>query len=136
MFMKKVLSFIVLCLIAISVMAQTKVNDYVEVMYFHGKQRCATCLAIEQHVREVVERNFAMEKKKDKVRFKVVDISTPDGGRLAKDYRVAWASLYISRWRNGKETRSDMTKFAFKNARMNTDVFKKGVKRKISELLK
>lgn len=28
-------------------------GDRVEVMYFHGKQRCITCRSIEQQVREV-----------------------------------------------------------------------------------
>ena len=44
-------------------LAQTRVRDHVEVMYFHGKQRCATCMAIEKYAREVVEKDFANEKK-------------------------------------------------------------------------
>lgn len=34
-------------------------GDCVEVLYFHGKQRCATCIAIERNTREVLEKEFA-----------------------------------------------------------------------------
>ncbi|MGN0310413.1 MAG: nitrophenyl compound nitroreductase subunit ArsF family protein [Bacteroides sp.] len=123
-------------LFALMAGAQTKVNDHVEVMYFHGKQRCMTCMAIEKHAREVVEKDFAHEKKSGNVVFRVVDISTDEGAKIAKDYRVTWSSLYVNGWKNGKEMRNDMTQFAFKNARNHTDEFKKGVSGKIKELMK
>lgn len=33
-------------------------GDRVEVIYFHGKQRCVTCRAIEQLTNEVLEATF------------------------------------------------------------------------------
>lgn len=43
---------------------QTKpAKDYVEVLLFHGKQRCITCRAIEQHAKELVESKFAEQMK-------------------------------------------------------------------------
>lgn len=123
-------------LFAVMVLAQTNMRDRVEVLYFHGKQRCATCMAIEKHAREVVEKDFANEKKSGKVVFRVVDISTPEGAKIAKDYRVTWSSLYVNGWKNGKEKRNDMTQFAFKNARSKSDEFKKGVSGKIKEQMK
>ena len=123
-------------LFAMMALAQTKVKDHVEVMYFHGKQRCVTCMAIEKYAKEVVEKDFADEKKSGKVVFKVVDISTDEGAKIAKNYRVTWSSLYVNGWKKGKEKRNDMTQFAFKNARKHTDDFKKGVSGKIKELLK
>lgn len=126
----------VLSLFAMMALAQTKVRDHVEVMYFHGKQRCATCMAIEKYAREVVEKDFANEKKNGRVVFKTVDISTDEGEKIARKYRVTWSSLYVNGWKNGKEKRNDMTKFAFKNARKNTEEFKKGVGGKIKSLIK
>ncbi|MGN0221707.1 MAG: nitrophenyl compound nitroreductase subunit ArsF family protein [Prevotella sp.] len=123
-------------LFAMVALAQTNAKDRVEVMYFHGKQRCITCMAVEKYAREVVEKDFANEKKSGKVVFKVVDISTDEGARIAKDYRVTWSSLYVNGWKNGKERRNDMTQFAFKNARNNADKFKKGVSGKIKALMK
>ena len=134
--MKRSLTLTVICLLATIAMAQTKVKDHVEVVYFHGKQRCVTCMAIEKHAREVVEKDFAKEKKNGKVVFKIVDISTAEGGKAAKDYRVSWSSLFVNGWKDGKEKRNDMTQFAFKNARKNTDEFKRGVGDKIKEMMK
>ena len=134
--MKRNLLFVVVSLFAMVSLAQTKVKDHVEVMYFHGKQRCVTCVAIEKHAREVVEKDFADERRNGKVVFKVIDMSTAEGAKIAKDYRVTWSSLYVNSWKDGKEKRNDMTQFAFKNARNNSDEFKKGVSVKIKEMVK
>ena len=134
--MKRKLLFALMSLLAMTALAQTRVGDHVEVMYFHGKQRCATCMAIEKYAREVVEKDFANEKKKGKVVFRIVDISTDEGEKIAKKYRVTWSSLFVNGWKAGKEKRNDMTQFAFKNARKNSDEFKRGVSGKIKELMK
>lgn len=134
--MKRKLLFALMSLLAMTALAQTRVRDHVEVMYFHGKQRCATCMAIEKYSREVVEKDFANEKKNGKVVFKIVDISTDEGKKTARKYRVTWSSLFVNGWKAGKEKRNDMTQFAFKNARKNSDEFKRGVSGKIKELMK
>lgn len=135
--MKRILSIVLVCLFVIVGMAQAETkSDGVEVIYFHGKQRCATCMAIEKYAREVVDADFATLKKVGKVRFRVVDISTDKGAKLAKAYKVSWSSLYVNKWKGGKETRNDMTRFGFGYARNKTDEFKKCLKEKINELLK
>lgn len=132
--MRKIL-FILLVLTATAAMAQGKVKDHVEVVYFHGKQRCLTCMAIEKYAREVVDTDFAREKQSGKVLFRTVDITTPEGAKLAKKYRVSWSSLYINGWKGGKEKRNDLTSFAFKHARKHTAEFKKEVKKTIQKNL-
>lgn len=132
--MKKILLMVIMCVIALAASAQT--NDCVEVIYFHGKQRCPTCMAIEKHAREVVEHDFARQKKLGKVKFMVIDINSAEGRKIAKDYRVSYSSLFLNSRRGGKQSRTDITLFAFKNARKHTDVFKKEIADKINELLK
>ena len=134
--MKKTFLLALTCLFALAVTAQAQVKERVEVVYFHGKQRCATCMAIEKYAREVVSQDFADEQKSGRVVFKVVDISTTEGKKLAKSYRVTWSSLFINSWKDGKERRGNITEFSFKNARKNTVEFKKGVRDKIKEGLK
>ena len=134
--MKKTFLLALMCLFALAVTAQAQVKERVEVVYFHGKQRCATCMAIEKYAREVVSQDVADEQKSGKAVFKVVDISTTEGKKLAKSYRVTWSSLFINRWKDGKEQRGNITEFSFKNARKNTEEFKKGVRDKIKEGLK
>lgn len=115
---------------------QTAQNDRVEIIYFHGKQRCPTCMAIENCTREVVNSMFAGGLEKGTLVFKTVDISTPEGEKLADKYEVTWSSLFVNKWKDGKETRNDMTEFGFGNARNNPDVFKTGLADKIRESLK
>lgn len=134
--MKRFLFFSLICLFSVLGIAQSQTDKYVEVLYFHGKQRCVTCKAIEKYTREVVYTDFAELVKSGKVRFKEVDISTSEGEKMANKYRVSWSSLYVNGWKNGKEERNDMTQFSFQNARNKTDLFKKEVKKKINQLLK
>jgi len=134
--MKRFLFFSLVSLFFVAGMAQVQTGRYVEVLYFHGKQRCVTCRAIEKYTKEVVYIDFAELVKNGKVRFKDVDISTPEGEKLADAYRVSWSSLYVNGWKNDIEERNDMTRFGFQNARNKTDVFKQELKKKINQLLK
>ncbi len=111
-------------------------KDYVEVLYFHGKQRCVTCVAIQKLTKELIEADFAEQIKNGKVVFKEIDISTKEGEKIADKYEVTWSSLFVNKWQDGKETKNNMTDFGFSNAKSSPDVFKAGVKKKINELLK
>lgn len=111
-------------------------KERVEILYFHGKQRCATCMAIEKSAREVVETQFADELKNGTIVFKTIDISKAENEAVAEKYEVTWSSLFLSRWRNGKESYENLSKYAFANARTAPDSFKKGLATKIRELQK
>lgn len=111
-------------------------KDRVEVLYFHGKQRCLTCNAIEKLSKEVVDTLFAKELKEGKVIYKTVDISEKENEVLANKYEVTWSSLFINKWKEGKETLVNMTEFAFTHATSSPATFKEGVKKKIEEQLK
>lgn len=108
----------------------------VEVLYFHSKQRCPTCIAIGNNSKYVVNKYFAKQVKSGQVKFKEIDISTPAGEEIGDNYHVTWSSLYVNQWKNGKEVRNDMTAFGFENARNNAPAFRKGLIDKITFLLK
>ncbi len=111
-------------------------KDHVEVLYFHGKQRCATCMAIEKNAKEAVEAAFAEQLKSGEVVFKTIDISRKENEKLAEKYEVSWSSLFVVKHKNGQETSENMTEFAFGNARKSPDVFKAGVVDAVNEMLK
>ena len=100
-------------------------GDRVEVIYFHGKQRCVT-----------LEATFRNQIDKGAVVYKVIDISDPQNEAITDKYEVTWSSLYINGWKGGKETVNNMTEFSFANAKGSPDIFKEGIKNKINELLK
>jgi hypothetical protein len=143
--MKKIIlmSLVTLMCFAGTVNAQTKkvvknVQDKteVEVLYFHSKQRCPTCIAIGDNSKDVISKEFAQQVKAGQVKFKEIDISTAEGEKIGDKYQVTWSSLFVNQWKNGKEIRNDMTSFGFENARNNTQAFRTGLKNKINQLLK
>lgn len=121
----------------LSVQAQPKAeapSNRAEVLSFHGKQRCATCIAIEKLTREVVQQDFAKAIADGRLRLRVVDISKEEA--LADRYQVTWSSLLVSKWSHGKEKVNDLTEFAFANARRNPELFKARLKAEITKQLR
>lgn len=114
---------------------QKAVKNYVEILYFHGKQRCVTCKAVGQYSKELVEKDMATLTKQGKVRFREVDFSTPEGEKIADKYRVSSSGLVISQFKDNKEKYEDITDFAFQYARTDTPKFKQDLKAKINLLL-
>lgn len=111
-------------------------KDYIEVLYFHGKQRCITCNTIEKLTKEVLDKDFVQQLKDGKIVFKIIDISKKENEKIAEKYEVTWSSLFVNKWKGGKETPNNMTEFAFSYAKSSPDVFKEGLIKKINELLK
>ena len=112
---------------------QTK-KDVVEVLYFHGAQRCATCMAIEKNTKELLEAAYAEQLKSGKLVFSSVDITKEEA--LAERYEVSWSSLILVDYdKSGKERATNLTEFAFGNARTAPDKFKQALSARITEML-
>lgn len=104
-----------------------KKSSEVEIIYFHGKQRCATCMAIEKEATALVESELAQQVKDGKVAFRIVDISTEEGKKVAEQYKVSYSSLFVVT-KGGAE---DLTRFAFTHARSNGESFRQELKNKV-----
>ena len=107
----------------------------IEVIYFFGKQRCNTCVAMEKFAKEAIDSVFAEKSKDGSIIFKSVDITTPEGERLADLFEVSSSSLYIVDNNPDKPARVDMTAFGFRNARNNRQVYKQGIIDQINKFL-
>ena len=83
-------------------------------------------MAIEKNAKEAVEAAFADELKNGTLVFRAI----------AEKYEVTWSSLFISKWKAGKETYENLTEYAFANARTAPATFKNGVAEKVRTLLK
>lgn len=110
--------------------------DRVEVLYFHGAQRCITCRAIEANTKALLDSLYSKEIASGKIVYKIIDISQKENEPIADKYEVTWSSLFVNGWKNGKENINNMTEFSFANAKSYPDKFKVGIKNKIDELLK
>lgn len=104
----------------------------VEIIYFHGKQRCKTCIAIEKGTKALVEGELAELVKKGKVKFRIVDFSTDEGKKIASKYKVTFSSLFVITPKGAE----DLTRFAFANARSNAEGFRKELKDKVVKTIK
>lgn len=143
MYMKKVLFTIALSL-GLAACTNGKANhsvenqqgkkNVVEVLYFHGTQRCATCMAIEKNAKELVETAYAEPLKKGELVFRLVDISQEKA--LAEKHEVSWSSLILVDYdKNGNEKATNLTEFAFGNARTAPDKFKAELSEQLSQML-
>lgn len=104
----------------------------VQVLYFHGKQRCVTCRAIESLTEEVLDTKFSREQKSGKVVFKVIDISQKENEDIAARYEVAWSSLILDKGGNVV----NLTNMGFSYAKSNPAAFKSKLEEELTKLLK
>lgn len=116
--------------------AEENQSDRIEILYFHGAQRCITCRAIETHTVALLDSLYSKEQADGKIIYKVIDISKKENEPIADKYEVTWSSLFVNGWKDGKEKVNNLTEFSFSNARNAPDKFKEGVKSKMDELLK
>lgn len=109
--------------------------NHIEVLYFHGSQRCITCRAIESNTLALLDSLYTKEKADGKIVFRVIDISDEKNEKIADKYEVTWSSLFVNGWKKGKESVNNMTEFGFSYAKNSPDEFKKGLKDKIDQML-
>jgi hypothetical protein len=103
-----------------------------EVMYFHGKQRCITCRAIETLAEEVLEKEYPKQLKDGDVVFRIIDFSTQEGEAEADKYEVSFASLLLVKG----DSVINLTDMAFSYAKNEPEVFKAKLKEEIDKILK
>lgn len=105
----------------------TAESNGIEVLYFHGKQRCATCIAIEKQTKQAVE-----ELGDNRLTMRTIDISKKENESIVEKYEVAWSSLMVVKGDNVL----NLTELGFSLARNNPDGFRERLKSEIKQLLK
>ena len=114
--------------------APTRENG-VEVLYFHGKQRCATCVAIERETKAVIDGQFADVVADGALEMRIIDITQPENEAIADKYEITWSSLVVVKYKDGKEQAENLTEFAFANARNKPETFRAELSDKLKNLL-
>ena len=72
-------------------------QDGVEVLSFHSKQRCPTCIAIENETRNLLNSSFEQEMADSTIVLRVFDLSEKENQQIAEHYQVSFSSLILSR---------------------------------------
>lgn len=103
-------------------------SSTVYVYYFHGKQRCKTCIAVGNVAEKAVKDIYANN---PNVKFIKVQTDDEDNAALAEKYEVTWNALIITKGADNIE----ITKQAFANAINNpenlTDLIKTEVDKRL-----
>ena len=111
-------------------------SPVVEVLYFHGPQRCKTCVALQNVTKELVETKFAKELKSGRVKLREINLSSDEGEKLGDKYEIAWSSLVIVRKQGKKEKFVDLTDDGFRYAIKNKAKIQSIIQQNINEFLK
>ena len=93
-------------------------SDKVNVYYFYGKPRCATCMKIEKYTQSAVE---SMNDKN--IAYKSIDMERSENSKLIKKYSLFTKSVVISKTKNNKEQWKNLDKIWLKAG--NEQEFKK-----------
>lgn len=107
----------------------------IEVLDFHSTHRCVTCKAIEASTKYTLDTYFSKELKANKVTFQVIDVDKKENEKVAEKFEAAGTALILNVIKNGKETKIDLTDFAFMNGN-DQEAFSKALKDKIDTQLK
>ena len=98
------------------------------VYYFHGKQRCKTCIAVGDVTEKTIKEVYANN---PNVKFVEVKTDEKENAGLVEKYEVTWNALIIAKGEDSIE----ITKQAFANAVNNpeklTDLIKTEVKKRL-----
>lgn len=103
-------------------------NSTVNVYYFHGKQRCKTCVAVGNVTKETVKTTFANN---SNVKFTEILIAEKEFENLIEKYEISWNALIIAK---GDEY-VDITNDAFATAVNSPEVLANQIKTEVNKFL-
>ncbi|MDR2010929.1 MAG: nitrophenyl compound nitroreductase subunit ArsF family protein [Bacteroidales bacterium] len=135
--MKKIIFIMMLAVLAVSCGNNTQKNNgqassetidanLVNVYYFHGKQRCKTCIAVGDVTKETVETAYANN---SNVKFSEILTSEKEYENLFEKYEVSWNALIIAKG----DDYVDITDQAFATAVGNPDALTNLIKDEVNK---
>lgn len=106
--------------------AQTKEKiNGVEVYYFHGTHRCATCNAVEKVTQEALKQYYG-----DQLILKSINREEEKNSALVNKYKIAGQTLLILKG----DKKEDLTNIAFMNAERSPYRLKAKIKETIDKM--
>jgi thiol-disulfide isomerase/thioredoxin len=103
---------------------------------FHVTNRCASCIAIEESTKKVLNTYFKNEVNSGQIKLNILNVDDKENEKIAEKYQAFGSGLFVTRLFKGKESTTDLTGDGFKYARNKQDKFIEVLKGKIQEYLK
>ena len=113
--------------------AQSSSKKGTTVYYFHSTNRCATCNAVENVTKALINEQYKDQVSKGLIQFKSINIDEEANEKLVKKYKIVFSTLLII---NANGTTNDFTDTAFQYAKNNPEKFKELLKVEINKALK
>lgn len=127
--MRKVILISFLFLAATFVNAQE--TKKIEIYYFHLKNRCVTCRAVEKVTTETLKDHFSTQMKAGTITYKSINFEDKKNKALAKKYKIKGQSLVVIQG----DKKIDLTAKGFQYARNKPKDFERILKKEINSLL-
>ncbi len=106
-------------------------TDEIQVYYFHLTKRCATCNAVENETKVVLENNYANKMKEGKIVFTSLNLEEEEGKKMAEQLKVSGQTLLLVKG----DKMVNLTNDGFMNARTKPDKFHEILNSNIDNLL-
>ncbi len=107
----------------------------IEVLDFHSTHRCMTCNAIEASTRYTLDSYFAEEVKNGTITFQLINVDEKENEKIAEKFEASGTALILNVIKDGKETKIDLTEFAFMKGN-EQEAFSEDLKSKLEAELK
>ncbi len=91
-----------------------------DIYYFHGHRRCATCLAVENETRALLSSDFKKELDTGVLKLTVLNLEEPESQALVQKYGIWGSSLLLV---NNQGQKVDLTELGFRSARNKPERF-------------
>jgi hypothetical protein len=106
------------------------------VYYFHTEERCPIDQSVEDNTRMVMNSNYKDKIQDGTIDFRIINTDVKANEALASKFDINAQALYLVKVEKGKETNTDLTKFAFDWSLGSPLKFRKGLKDEVDKLLK
>ena len=103
-----------------------------DIYYFHGHRRCATCRAIENETRALLSSDFKKELDTGVVKLTVLNLEEPESQALVQKYGIWGPSLLLA---NNQGQKVDLTELGFRFARNKPERFREELRSIIQQQL-
>jgi hypothetical protein len=134
--MKKLLPLIGLLALFLttSVFAQEVIDTAkkLDIYYFHGHRRCATCRAIENETRALLSSDFKKELDSGVLKLMVLNLEETENQSLVQKYGIWGSSLLLV---NSQGQKVDLTELGFRFARNKPERFREELRSIIQQQL-
>lgn len=103
-------------------------ESVINVLYFHGTQRCKTCIAVGNTTKETIDSLYSGN---NMIVFTEVDTDKPEFSEITEKFQISWSSLIISKG----DAKIDLTDFAFANALKSPELLRAELEKTVNSLL-